>query len=225
MTMELYHVLNRGVDKRTIVLDDQDRKRFVADLYTMNDSQPVNNLNYRFARSMDTGCPYSFERTRKPLVQIHAWCLMNNHYHFLLSEVAERGISRFLHKFNMGYAKYFNERYSRSGALYQGKTKKILIEKEAHFLWILHYIHFNPLDYLSGAKEWRTQRLSDTKKTITWLKKYRWSSYRDYLGEQNFPEIVAGSFMFDDRIQYMQESKRYLSALAEDFQGTLSLDE
>lgn len=222
--MDLYHVFNRGVDKRTIVLDDQDRKRFVADLYTMNDSQSVGNLNYHFARSMDTGCPYSLERARKPLVQIHAWCLMNNHYHFLLSEVSEDGISRFLHKFNMGYAKYFNERYKRDGVLFQGRTKKKHVNNDAYFLWILHYIHFNPLDYRPSARAWRTQCPANPKQALAWLKEYRWSSFRDYVGVGDTKEIVVGSFLFEDRVEHIKEAKRYLSTLNEETLSTYSLE-
>jgi len=222
--MELYHALNRGVDKRTIVLDDYDRRRFVADLYTMNDSQPVNNLNYHFAQAMAVGQPYLLGREQKQLVHIHGWCLMNNHYHLLLSEQVEHGISLFLKKLNGGYAQYFNERHNRSGALFQGKTKKVLIERDAHFLWLLHYIHFNPLDYLPGAKQWRAQCLKDTKKALQWLAEYRWSSYQDYSGKPNFPEIVTNSFMFKHKKEYFKESERYLTELGENFQETLVLE-
>ena len=141
---------------------------------------------------------------------------MNNHYHVLLSGVAEQGMSKFLKKLNMGYSKYFNARYERVGTLFQGKTKKILIDREAHFLYILHYIHFNPLDYNAACKTWREKRITSSSQAFAALAKYRWSSYRDYLGMENFPEIVAGSFMFEDRREHMRESKRYLTVLQED---------
>lgn len=63
---------------------------------------------------------------------------MANHYHLLLSELVEGGITLFLRKLNIGYAKYFNERHGRQGTLFQSRTKKILIERHAHFLYILH---------------------------------------------------------------------------------------
>lgn len=222
--MELYHVLNRGVDKRAIVMDDQDRFRFTANLYAMNDGYPVDNHNYHFARSMAVGQPYSIDHEQEPLVQIHAWCLMNNHYHLLISEVAEHGMSLFLKKLNGGYAQYFNERYDRSGALFQGKTKRVLISHEAHFLWILHYIHCNPLDYFKKAGDWRAQCLIKPERALAWLKRYRWSSYQDYGDEPNFPEIIQGSFMFEDRREHMRESKRYLRALGEGFESRLALE-
>ena len=196
----------------------------MANLFAMNDSQPVGNMNYHFSHSMDIGRPYIPEKKREPLVQIHAWVLMGNHYHLLISEVAENGISQFLKKLNMGYSKYFNERYGRSGALFQGKTKKILVDRHAHFLWVLHYIHFNPLDYLQGTKHWRTQSLKNSRMALKWLRDYKWSSYRDYLWEPNFVEIVQESFMFENRATYMKEAQDYLESLNTEALFELSLE-
>ena len=139
---------------------------------------------------------------------------MGNHYHLLVSEKEEGGLGQFLKKLNMGYAKYFNERYDRTGALFQGKTKKVLIGRDAHFLWILLYIHFNPLDFLKGAVDWRTQCLVNSSKALEYLKDYRWASYHDYLGEGELSPILAGSFMYEDPEAHLKEARRYLNALA-----------
>lgn len=177
--MELFHVLNRGVEKRAIVLDDKDRLRFLHDLYAFNDENPTPNyiLSGRHR-------PYE----RQLLVHIHAFCLMKNHYHLLLSEVADNGVSLFLKKLNGGYAKYFNERHTRSGALWQGKTRKIRIARDAHFLYIPFYIHLNPLDF--EYPKWRTGALQNPEKALSYLRTYRWSSYLDYIGVHNFPSII-----------------------------------
>jgi putative transposase len=178
----LVHVLNRGVEKRDVVLDDADRIRFVHDLYIFNDVNTV-DPNHRFVKTMH------YDRT--PLVRIHAWCLMNNHYHLLLSDVVENGISRFMQKVSMGYAKYFNERYSRMGALWQGRTKKVPITREAHFLYIPYYIHLNSLDYI--LPEWRSGHVEDVAKAFAALDTYRWSSHLDYSGKVNFPSLLYRS--------------------------------
>ena len=123
--MELFHVLNRGVEKRNLFLDDRDRFRFVHDLYEFNDSAPAPE----FTRYRDFVNPDIYNvRQRKRIVDVHGWCIMGNHYHLLLSELVEGGLSLFLRKLNVGYANYFNERYKRSGTLFQGRTKKILID-------------------------------------------------------------------------------------------------
>ena len=192
--MGLWHVLNRGVEGRDLFMDDRDRARFVHDLYEFNDAPPISNLKYRFG---NTGLrnPY-FNKTRELLVDVHGWVLMNNHYHLLLSERVDGGISLFLRKLNVGYANYFNERYQRRGTLFQGRTKKIVIERESHFLYILHYIHLNPLDYLRGAEQWRVRSkggIVDMDKALDYLNSYRWSSYPDYIGKRNFPSILTTS--------------------------------
>lgn len=193
--MDLYHVLNRGVDKRSIFTDGHDYLRFVHDLFEFNDQNNAIAVNY-YAKSSDVGCP-KLRRKRKLLVHIHTFCLMPNHYHLLLSPVVENGVSLFMKKLNGGYAKYFNERYERSGALFQGKYKSILIERDAHFLHIPYYIHFNPLDLTQENKEWRERKVKNCRKALTYLAKYRWSSHLDYLGIKNFPSVTQREFLLD----------------------------
>ena len=165
--MELYHVLNRGVDKREIFIDDGDRARFVHDLYEFNNTIPAPDA-YRM-QMWDFVSPTLSTRQRSQLVDIHGWVLMRNHYHLLLSECIEGCLTQFIRKINIGYAKYFNERYGRSGALFQGRTKKILIASDAHFLYILHYIHLNPVT--AGL----------VKKPEDW----KYSSYGEYMNGTN----------------------------------------
>lgn len=195
--MELWHVLNRGVDGRDLFMDDRDRVRFVHNLYEFNDTAPANPNTGYFFKYMDIVNPYMKTRERKRLVDIHGWVLMKNHYHLLLSERVEGGISLFLRKINVGYANYFNERYGRIGTLFQGRTKKILIKRHAHLLYILHYIHLNPLDYFEDAQGWRARSKSGIKNArdaLSYLDSYRWSSYLDYGGKKNFPSIITTSF-------------------------------
>lgn len=192
--MELWHALNRGVDGRDIFLDSQDYARFVHSLYEFNDAVPSYNRRRRF----DPSKMFDLRsRTSKRLVDIHGWVLMKNHYHLLLSERMEGGISLFLRKLNVGYANYFNERYERKGTLFQGRTKKTCLRRETHFLYILHYLHLNPLDYLQGAQEWRMRSrngIRNIDEVFRYLESYRWSSYFDYIGKKNFPSIVTTSF-------------------------------
>lgn len=191
--MELFHVLNRGVDGRKIFMNNRDRVRFVHNLYEFNDNKPANNNNGYHFKYRDIVSPY-ITRKREKLVDIHGWVLMKNHYHLLLSERSEGGLSLFLRKLNVGYSKYFNEKYTRQGALFQGRTKKILIDQDAHFLYILNYIHLNPLDYLKDSEDWRIRdkmSVTDINKSLTYLNTYRWSSYLDYAGIKNFPSILT----------------------------------
>ena len=143
------HVMNRGVDKRNIFMQQEDYFRFIHDLFEFNDTAPANNLTYFFSKSSkDIAKPYIDKKPRKLLVEILAFCLMPNHYHLLLKPRFDDGIAKFMKKLNMGYAKYFNEKYRRSGALFQGRYKSVTVSNEAHFIYLPYYIHLNPLDHM-----------------------------------------------------------------------------
>ena len=202
--MEFYHVLNRGVDKREVVLDDADRLRFLHDLFVFNDLNPA--LHPKIPERREEG------QRRKLLVRVHAFCLMPNHFHLLLSPQIENGIPLFMKKLGMGYTKYFNERYERSGALWQGKYKRILIERDAHFLFIPYYIHLNALDLT--YPEWRTGQVKDIRKALEHLNTYRWSSHLDYIGIKNFPSITQRellSSLFETKQNYEKEITNIIS--------------
>ena len=224
--MDLYHALNRGVEGRDIFLDSSDYVRFVHNLYAFNSSTPAQD----FSRNTNVGHTMShIGVTSERIVDIHGWCLMRNHYHLLLSERTEGGLSLFLRKLNVGYGRYFNERYERSGYVFGGKTKKVLIENDAQFNYILHYIHLNPLDYLKGAEEWRIRSnggIKSSKESLAYLKSYRWSSYLDYIGEQNFPSILTTSLFGEPSGGYEKTITRYLKGATSDSDtaSTLSLE-
>ena len=192
--MEFYHVLNRGVEKRNIFMDDRDRARFIHDLYEFNSTERADPNFGRTSTSkmMDIGCPSFDERYGDPLVMVHFFCLMPNHYHLMISPLVEHGIPLFMKKLNMGYAKYFNERYQRSGSLFQGKYKSVHLTEDSHFLYLPYYIHLNPLDMHTPS--WRDGVLKDPTKALAYLNAYRWSSHLDYLGTKNFPSVTDRSF-------------------------------
>ncbi|MEW5805309.1 MAG: transposase [Patescibacteria group bacterium] len=177
-------------------MDEQDYFRFVHDLYEFNDQDWVNNVTYFFRqKSKDIASPYMKKKARKLLVDIHAFCLMPNHYHLLLSPRQDKAISLFMKKLNMGYAKYFNEKYKRTGALFEGRYKSAPITQESHFLHLPYYIHCNPLDLI--APEWRKNKLDNYNKAKEFLENYRWSSHLDYCGKHNFPSVTNRDFLLE----------------------------
>lgn len=210
--MEFWHAVNRGVDGRDLFLDERDYLRFVHNLFEFNDQAPADANGGYYFKSMDVGRPY-VARERDCLVDVHGWCLMKNHYHLLVSERTENGLSLFLQKLNGGYAKYFNERHGRIGTLFQGRTKKVHIAKHAHFLYILHYLHLNPLDYLAGAKKWRQRdegSIRNFQDALSYLDTYRWSSYRDYVRKRNFPSLLTTTAFSGNGEDYARELRDYL---------------
>ena len=193
-----YHCVNRGVEKRDIVTTQKDALRFVANLVELNTTKHALQTSRQVPRSMaemtqNTICD------SEQLVDIHGWCLMKNHYHILLSEKVERGVSRFLQKINVGYTHYFNLKHKRSGVLFQGKTKKIPILDDGHLFYILHYIHANPLDTKSTTRGWREYSLVGVQDALETLDAYIWSSYHAYI--RNIPDGITNTGFFNKMFQ------------------------
>ncbi len=179
----IYHIYNRGVEKRSLFLDDRDYNRFIYNLAVFNDIKPALNSGRKSIIGLAEKEIKSIKQKR-PLVNIIAFCLMSNHYHLLLEQEENDGISKFMNKLGVGYANYFNLKYQRVGPLFQGKFKSVLVNNEAHFLYIPHYIHLNPLDLVMPS--WREGSIKETKKALNFLNSYKWSSYGDYTDKTNF---------------------------------------
>ena len=156
---KIYHVFNRGVEKRDIFLSDGDRWRFLQGMYLFNDKESSTNLLWRLEREkgkMHFGILKEYmkieEINRKPLVQIMADCLKTNHFHFLLKEITEGGISKFMQRLATGYTGYFNKKYERVGHLFQGSFRAVEIQGDNQLHYILAYINaINPGQELEPA--------------------------------------------------------------------------
>ena len=137
---EYYHVFNRGVDKRTIFSNESDFQRFLKSMKEFNVVKPIGSIyENSFRKSKNS------KGSDKPLVKFIAYCLNPNHYHFILCPIVANGIEKFIHRLNMGYAKYFNEKYKRSGALFQGSFKSVHVESNEQFLYLSAYVNLNYL--------------------------------------------------------------------------------
>lgn len=195
---EFYHTYNRGVEKRDIFLDEKDYFRGIHDLYEFNDANATLNLNYYLnyrTRSPIDLVPEIKRKRRDLLIDLFAWSLMPNHYHYFQRERRRGGISKFQQKWGGGYANYFNLKYDRSGVLFQGKYKKVLVTKDAQAGHLVCYIHSNPLDFWKPG--WKERGLSalEMENALKFLEKYRWSSHLDYLGIKNFPSLINTEFL------------------------------
>jgi putative transposase len=150
----IYHIYNRGVEKRNIFLDDEDYFRFIHNLYEFNDESPVVNVKYYFNTEKMNGKPPHVNKERKPrklLVDLLLFTLMPNHFHFLVRQKEKNGIVKFMQKLGTGYTMYFNQKQKRVGGLFQGRFKAINIDREVHFIHLPHYIHTNPLSLNYGG--------------------------------------------------------------------------
>ena len=207
-TNEIYHIYNRGVDKREIFAEDGDKFRFVHNLYELNDKNPA--LDFR-KQTTEVRLPQIKREPRKMLVEILAFCLMPNHYHLFLKQIKDRGVTEFMRKLGTGYTNYFNQKYARSGVLFQGKFKSVRVEKEVHFNYLPLYIHLNPLDLIESG--WRQGSMENFEKAINFLESYRWSSFLDYIGKKNFSSVTQRNFLleiFGGEMKYKKEMIKWL---------------
>ncbi|MDP3004385.1 MAG: transposase [Candidatus Azambacteria bacterium] len=183
----IYHIYNRGVEKRILFMDDQDYLRFVDDLIIFNDVKFTINPKRRIRDIRNN------DYKRKPLVDILTFCLMPNHYHLLLRQRVDGGITEFMRKLGDGYVKYFNLKHQRVGPLFQGKFKSVLIDDESQFIYIPFYIHLNPLDLY--CSDWQSKGVDKPKKAIEFLNNFKWSSHSDYIGKSDFSLVLQRDFL------------------------------
>lgn len=141
---EMYHVYNRGVDKRIIFPESIDLDRFFDGMHLFNNKLSIGSLS-RSPLRKNEGSNEKILRVEadEKLVKIIAYCLNPNHYHLILEQVAEKGIERFMHKLGMGHSKYINAKYKRSGALFQGSFKAIHIDTNEYLLHSSVYVNLN----------------------------------------------------------------------------------
>ena len=169
-----YHVFNRGVAKQPIFHDAQDKNKFLAlvDRYTCNSDEELRG----------DGLPYPTYD-----VQIAAYCLMGNHFHFFLYQHDDpHQISAFMKSLLTAYSMYFNLRYKRRGPVFEGMFQASHITDEAHFAHLSRYIHLNP----------RTHRT------------YRFSSLPDYLGKRETPWLdthLVNDMSPEAYLQFLEE--------------------
>ena len=199
--MEFYHSYNRGVEKRKLFLDNADYFRGVHDLYEFNDAKAVINFHQRINRfttsikSIDGQALEEPGKLREKLINMGVWSLMPNHYHIFSSPIKDNGLTTFHKKLGSGFANFFNTKYERNGALFQGRYKKVLVTDDRQALQLICYIHANPLDL--WKTDWKEKGLTnlEIQNALKFLEEYRWSSHLDWWGIKNFPSLIDKNFM------------------------------
>ncbi len=206
-TNEIYHVFNRGIDAR-ITFSNQ--KEFIRAYQVMKyyrfSSPPVN-----FSKFINAGSEgiekYNEVSWGEKLVSIMCYCLMPNHFHFLVRQEVDGGISKFISQFLNSYTRYFNTKNERVGPLFLNDFKNVLIESEEQLLHLSRYIHLNPYS-------------SEVVKNLDGLYKYEWSSLTEYAGgSEDYicdKEMIMSYFktkesykkFVSDRADYQRELKR-----------------
>lgn len=153
-----YHIYNRGSGKQDIFLDDDDKTFF---LFRLKENLFPGNIYTHGRYTPKALAPNSFS--------LLCYCLMPNHFHFLIKQQAETPISALILKVFTSYSKYFNKKYNRIGPLFQDTYKATPVLTDTYLCWLSAYIHNNP----------------KTDNIVNNLLNYPWSSYLDYFGIRN----------------------------------------
>lgn len=216
ITGEYYHVYNRGIDKRVIFRSKKDYERFIMLLYLANSNDSF-RLDDILNKQHKTFNEILVLDKGKSLVSVGAWCLMTNHFHLLIRQEVDGGITKFMRKLGVGYSMFFNIKYQRTGALFGGLFKSKLIGVDDNYMrQLFGYIHINPLEI--EFPNWKEKINKSSINMKKFLKSYRYSSYSDYIGKdrteksiittKNFPDYFQGNQLFEDFIEnyFIEES-------------------
>jgi len=188
-----YHLFNRGVEKRIIYQDKKDYNKFTSLLerYLTNPDDLLQHLQ----------APRISRRSHLyKEIQLLAFCLMPNHFHLLVKQNTKDAITKFTRSLSNAYVRYFNDRYDRIGALFQGRIKGILLDTDAYLLHLTRYIHQNPLEIwnkplrqypFSSYPEYldlRSSKWINTKEVLSFFRSPQNIVNKDYLSYENFVE-------------------------------------
>ena len=206
---EYYHIYNRGNSKQKIFHDNEDHARFISLLYVSNSSENFNLYDLNRNTNFNV---YEIERSNS-LVAIGSYCLMPNHFHILLTEKNERGISKFMQKLSTAYSMYYNKKYERTGGLFEGKFKSQHIDTDRHLKYLFSYIHLNPIKLIQ--RNWKEKGIRNKKEAIDYLNKYPYSSYLDFIGENRAQNKIlnmeAFPKYFPNKTSFIEEIFEWLS--------------
>ena len=172
-----YHIYNRGVHKQNVYLNKQDYTRFLFLILFLQSPLSFPQISRHTSKFLK-GYGFSVEDnitseiSKKRTVELVSFVLMPNHFHLILREIKEGGISDYMQRVQNGYTKYFNIKYKKSGHLFQGPFGAVEVEDNNQFLYLSSYIHKNPKELNQNILE------------------YPWSSCKDYITENRWPELL-----------------------------------
>ncbi|MBM3283229.1 hypothetical protein FJY90_03155 [Candidatus Gottesmanbacteria bacterium] len=206
VTDEIYHVFNRGIDHRPTFLNKREFERAKEVITFYRFAHLPFRLSIFLLKSQDRRKEImnKLNNNTDRLVEIISYCLMPNHFHFILKQKVQNGIAKFMSNFQNSYTRYFNTKNKRTGPLFLDQFKAIRIETDEQLLHVSRYLHLNPY----------TSYLVKTSKNIL---SYPWSSILEIL--RPF-ENICQTDMILTHFKTKKEYKRFILDQA-DYQRNL----
>lgn len=198
---EVYHLILKAIDNNLLFKDANDYYRGVFSIYEFNNANPVTIQARRKVRATfkkflqqseadrARGSIFVEDDKRERLVEVMSFCLMPNHIHLLARQTKDGGISKFMQKIGGGYGGYFNRKYQRKGYVFQDRFESVLIKNNNQLKIIFVYIHANPISLIEPG--WKKTGIKNPEEVLRFLEKeYKWFSYPDFIGGENFPSVT-----------------------------------
>lgn len=137
--------------------------------------------------------------------------LMPNHYHLVVVQKKEGGISTFMNKLRTSFSMYFNKRYERTGPLLCRPFRSKHVSGEEYLRWLFSYVHMNPLSLVDP--EWEKQNVTNVSKVSKYLSTFKYSSYYDYFTEERDESLILEKDAVPIDIQDLEKVEDMLTAL------------
>lgn len=169
--MGIYHIMLRGIDGRNIFIDNEDREKFIKTLYKAKE---------------------------KGKFLLYGYCLMDNHVHLLIKEGEEIGTT--IKRITVGYVQWHNNKYGRTGHLFQNRFQSEVVESESYLLVVLRYIHENPVKA----------------KIVKKASEYEWSSYNKYINKYNGKQELIDTDIIEGYLENKKSFECYMKQLTDD---------
>jgi len=195
---EFYHIYTHVIDGRNLFNGEGDYKRALIAMFAFNGSF----LPPRLDRFNDINLVYDIRDGKidvgEPLVEIVSFCLMPTHLHLILKEKSDFGISKFMHRFQVSYSKYYNQKYQRRGHVFERTFNSKHIDDNDYLLTSSCYLHTNP----KTLTDWSGKE-----------NKYPWSTYQDFLGENRWGNLIKKDIIMSqfnngsDYKRFVEEAK------------------
>jgi len=215
---EYYHIFNRGNNKQAIFLDKRDKIRFLFLIIYFQSYIFFENLGRQVSYFIKNETFNIDEDLKKKLlnnrnIKLINFAFMPNHFHLILYEFKEGGISKYMQRVLCAYTKYFNTKYKKSGHLFQGPYKAVIIKDNSQLLYLSTYIHRNPRE----LPEWKNREHM-----------YPWSSYQDYLKNNRWGKLLKQDIIlqqFSDKEEYYNFTRSSpAKELIKNLDNNLSID-
>jgi putative transposase len=187
---EYYHIYNRGNNKNIIFKDKEDYERFIGLMYACNQSSSFKSDDLKKDQGLFN------VQIKEKIVNIGVYCLMPNHFHILITQRIDNGISIFMKKIMTAYVMYFNKKYERTEH----------VNKDNHLKYLFSYIHLNPIKLIQ--KDWKEKGIKNKKQVFQFLENYKYSSYLDFVGDSRVQNKILSTQDFPNYFSTKEKFKK-----------------